>query len=230
MISTGSIIKKIKNKVTKRSSLLPESGIFHFDFQDAGERSRVHLRIDPDNSGLIIVNASKIVHLNPTAALMAYLILQKTDRDKAIRILTKNYDVSTAQASEDYAQTDDQLRELIKTDGACPIHELNLELIPPFSQKPSAPYRMDLAITYRCNNDCFHCYNARSRDYPELSTKDWFHILDRLWEIGIPHVVFTGGEPTLRDDLPDLISHAEHNGQISGINTNGRRLSDRQLY
>jgi radical SAM protein with 4Fe4S-binding SPASM domain len=50
-----------------------------------------------------------------------------------------------------------------------------------------------------------------------------------LWSIGIPHVVFTGGEPTLRNDLPELIAHAEQNGQITGINTNGRRLSDR-LY
>jgi MoaA/NifB/PqqE/SkfB family radical SAM enzyme len=68
---------------------------------------------------------------------------------------------------------------------------------------------MDLAITYRCNNDCAHCYNARSRDYPELSTEKWYQILDRLWAIGIPHIVFTGGEPTLRADLPELIAHAD---------------------
>jgi len=85
---------------------------------------------------------------------------------------------------------------------------------------------MDLAITYRCNNNCAHCYNARSRNYPEMSTSDWNKILDQLWEIGIPHIVFTGGEPTLREDLPDLIRHAENNGQITGLNTNGRRLSD----
>jgi len=206
---------------------LPKSGIFHFDFQENGERSRVHLRIDPDASGLLIVNASKIVHLNPTAAVMAYLILQNTTREKAIQILTKTFDVSSNQALNDYTHTADLLRELIKPDGACPIHDLNLDFIHPFSSKPSAPYRMDLAITYRCNNDCSHCYNARSRDYPELTIKNWFHILDLLWEIGIPHVVFTGGEPTLRDDLPELIAHAEHNGQITGINTNGRRLSDR---
>ena len=52
------------------------------------------------------------------------------------------------------------------------------------------------------------------------------NLLDRLWEIGIPHVVFTGGEPTLRPDLPELIAHAEQNGQITGINTNGRKLKD----
>ena len=227
MITINSILNRINFKATNRSSLLPKSGIFHFDFQEKGERSRVHLRIDPDNSGLLIVNASKIVHLNPTAVVMAYLILQNTNRDKAIQILTKTFDVSAVKVSNDYTQIADQLQELIKPDGACPIHDLNLELIPPFSSKPSAPYRMDLAITYRCNNDCSHCYNARSRDYPELSTKNWFRILDQLWDIGIPHVVFTGGEPTLRDDLPDLITHAEHNGQITGINTNGRRLSDR---
>ena len=50
--------------------------------------------------------------------------------------------------------------------------------------------------------------------------------LDHLWAIGIPHIVFTGGEPTLREDLPELIKHAEENGQITGINTNGRRLQD----
>jgi radical SAM protein with 4Fe4S-binding SPASM domain len=85
---------------------------------------------------------------------------------------------------------------------------------------------MDLAITYRCNNACAHCYNARPRNYPELSTDKWKLIIDKLWTLGIPHVVFTGGEPTLREDLPTLIGYAESIGQITGLNTNGRKLSD----
>jgi radical SAM protein with 4Fe4S-binding SPASM domain len=84
---------------------------------------------------------------------------------------------------------------------------------------------MDLALTYRCSNNCAHCYNARPRSGPELATSEWFEILDKLWDLRIPHVVFTGGEPTLRPDLPELIRRAEGNGQISGINTNGRRLA-----
>jgi radical SAM protein with 4Fe4S-binding SPASM domain len=106
------------------------------------------------------------------------------------------------------------------------VHELELDVTLPFSARPSAPYRMDLALTYRCNDDCAHCYNARPRDYPESSTEQWKTILDRLWEAGIPHIVFTGGEPTLRHDLPELIAHAGRNGQITGMNTNARRLSD----
>jgi radical SAM protein with 4Fe4S-binding SPASM domain len=213
--------------VINRNHLSPKTGLFHFDARENGERSRVHLRIDSDGSGLLLVNASRIMHLNPTATLMAYLILQKISQDVAIKSLAKRFNATKDQLTIDYTQTVNQIHQLIKPDGACPVHELDVEIIPPFSARPSAPYRMDLAITYRCNNDCSHCYNDRSRDYPELSTEKWHHILDHLWSIGIPHIVFTGGEPTLRPDLPELIAHAEQNGQITGINTNGRRLSNR---
>ena len=50
--------------------------------------------------------------------------------------------------------------------------------------------------------------------------------MDQLWALGVPHIIFTGGEATLRNDLPELIKHAENNGQITGLNTNARRLSD----
>ena len=130
------------------------------------------------------------------------------------------------QARDDLSTFNLQLSELLRPDGACPVHELELDTIMPFSARPSAPYRMDLAITYRCNNDCAHCYNARERDFPELTTAAWKGILDKLWDLGVPHIVFTGGEATLRHDLPELIAHAEANGQITGLNTNARRLAD----
>jgi radical SAM protein with 4Fe4S-binding SPASM domain len=134
--------------------------------------------------------------------------------------------VSKGVANRDLATIEGQLEELAHPDGSCPIHDLNLDVLAPFSQTPTAPYRMDLAITYRCNNECSHCYNARSRSYPEISTQDWYQILEKLWEIGVPHICFTGGEATLREDLPDLIRYASELGQITGLLTNGRRLSD----
>jgi len=85
---------------------------------------------------------------------------------------------------------------------------------------------MDLAITYRCNNDCAHCYNERERSFPELPASEWKKILTSLWQLGIPHIIFTGGEPTLRKDLPELIMQAESIGQITGLNTNGRHLGN----
>jgi len=204
----------------------PTPGLYHYVQQAEYERSRVHLRVEADQKGLLLVNASRIMHLNPTATFMAYLHLEGAAADQAARALKRTYRVSVAQALKDYAHFQAQISELIRPEGVCPVHELEIETTMPFSARPSAPYRMDLALTYRCNNECPHCYNARPRSYPELDTAAWKRILDRLWELGIPHVVFTGGEPTLRADLPALIAHAEHNGQITGLNTNGRRLGD----
>ncbi|HUH99114.1 MAG TPA: radical SAM protein [Anaerolineales bacterium] len=208
------------------SPSLPRPGLYHYRFDGGDEKSRAHLRLEADGTGTLIVNASRILHLNPTAALMAYLVLGNAEEKNAIQTIQQKYRVNVAQVRADLASIRHQLSELIRPDGACPIHALELEVNMPFSARPSAPYRMDLAVTYRCNNDCAHCYNARERSFPELPTEQWFKIMDRLWELGVPHIIFTGGEATLRNDLPELIAHAESNGQITGLNTNARRLSD----
>lgn len=217
----------VENAGSREKISLPTPGLYHFQYQGQGETSRVHLRVDADQRGILLVNASRVLHLNETATFMAFLALQKTSSDQAVKAIREVYDISPANARHDYAQFFDQLNELVRPDGACPIHDLELDITAPFSTRPSAPYRMDLALTYRCNNDCAHCYNARPRDFMEISTSTWKDILDKLWALGIPHVVFTGGEPTLRDDLPELIAHAERNGQITGLNTNARRLSNK---
>lgn len=224
-----SIGKRIKGLFQRPVMMDPPAvGVHHFEKQEHGGKSRLHLRVEEDGSGLLLINAARAVHLNPTAVVMAYWILHETPPQQVIRNISQLYQVSISHAAEDYTQFERQLNELIRPDGACPICELELESIAPFSVKPSAPYRMDLALTYRCNNNCSHCYNARPRQHPELSTDQWKRILDQLWKIGIPHIVFTGGEPTLRDDLPELVAYAESLGQITGINTNGRRLKDPQ--
>jgi radical SAM protein with 4Fe4S-binding SPASM domain len=220
----------------------PAPGLYHYRREDGDEKSRVHLRLDTDGHGTLIVNANRIIHLNPTAALMAYLILEGKQDDEIAITTAKNYRVARKQVNKDILSFRLQISELLRPDGACPIHDLELEVTAPFSARPSAPYRLDLALTYRCNNDCAHCYNVEHpaltpnpsphEAHPEgagrgeLTTADWKRVLDKAWGLGIPHIIFTGGEPTLRDDLPELIAHAESNGQISGLNTNARRLSD----
>ena len=219
------------------------SRLYHYRREGPDEKSRVHLRLDPDGHGTLIVNANRILHLNPTAALMAYFLLEETAEGEAVRLIRQKYHVSAAQARADLGTIRDQLEELVRPDGACPIHELGLETVMPFSARPTAPYRLDLALTYRCNNDCGHCYNVEHPSLTpslspdgsgeqgkrgELFTADWKRVLDLAWQMGVPHIIFTGGEPTLREDLPELIAHAEQNGQITGLNTNARRLSDAQ--
>ena len=52
-------------------------GLYHFERTSPGERSRIHLRVDWDGTGLLIVNANRIMHLNPTAVFMAYSVLNE---------------------------------------------------------------------------------------------------------------------------------------------------------
>lgn len=204
----------------------PPSGLYHYARETENEKSRIHLRLDADGTGTLIVNANSIMHLNPTAAFMAWMILEGKSDPEITKAAQKTWKVENGLLEQDLSNFHFQLDELLRPDGACAIHDLELEMNMPFSARPSAPYRMDLAITYRCNNDCAHCYNARERNFPELDTDSWKRILDKLWELGVPHIIFTGGEATLRNDLPELIRHAESNGQITGLNTNARRLMD----
>ncbi len=215
---------------TRQAAPMVKTGLYTFDIHEHGGKSRVHLRIDEDGSGLLVVNASRVVHLNSTAMQMAYYHLNKVEQKAALKLLSSVFNVPSKRLAEDYRLIGQQVDALIDEDsGLCPVCDLELEKSMPFSAKLSAPYRMDLALTYRCNNACAHCYNARPRNYTELDTQTWKKIIDRVWELRVPHVVFTGGEPTLRDDLVELVAYAQEKGLVTGLNTNGRKLADPSL-
>ena len=95
-----------------------------------------------------------------------------------------------------------------------------------------APHRMDLMVSamtkegqWHCNQNCVHCYAAgqTSAEEEELSFKEWKKIINKCREIGVSQVTFTGGEPTMREDLPELIEHAAW--FITRLNTNGIKLT-----
>ena len=95
-----------------------------------------------------------------------------------------------------------------------------------------APHRMDLMVSamtrdekWHCNLQCLHCYAAGQQhsEEKELSTDEWKRIIDRLREIGVPQITFTGGEPTMRDDLIELIEYGQW--FVTRLNTNGIKLT-----
>lgn len=107
--------------------------------------------------------------------------------------------------------------------GTCPIEEgLAMEEI--HQDEWAAPARMDLAVTYRCNLDCLHCYNGGPKNMKELSLDEWIRVYEVLWNEGISQVVFTGGEPLMRNDIVQLVSEAEE--FVTGMVTNGVLLEE----
>ena len=77
--------------------------------------------------------------------------------------------------------------------------------------------------TRRCNLACVHCYSqSANKNYDnELSTDQGMALLDDLAQFGAPVVLFSGGEPILRDDLLILIERATALGMRAVISTNG---------
>ncbi len=81
--------------------------------------------------------------------------------------------------------------------------------------------------TRRCNLKCIHCY-AHAKDIPfdnELTTEEGKRLIDDLAGFGVPVILFSGGEPMLRKDLPELAGYAVNRGIRAVISTNGTLIT-----
>ena len=216
------------SRVLKRK---PEEKLHHMRVDDDAYKGlRLHLRFEKDGSGVLIINASRVLFLNRTAAFYVDSFLKGESEEQVVKNVRRRFRVNRETAEKDYRDTLFIINTFAKTPDVCPVSYLGVEKLEPFQKDLSAPYRMDLALTYRCDNKCLHCYTGGPRETEELTTREWTAVLDKLLKVGIPHVVFTGGEPTLRNDLPELIAHTQEVGLVSGLITNGRRLRDERYF
>ncbi len=203
-------------------------GVFHYQSPLEDPRNyRLHLRTDPAGGGVLIINASTILHLNQTAAEYAYFLVNNTDPDTVARRMSAKYQVAFPQARQDYIVLAERIQTLVEIPDLDPVTFLDFERQEPFSGRLTAPYRLDCAVTYRLSSGDQDGAAPEDRVTRELTTIEWQSVLDKAWDAGIPHIIFTGGEPTLREDLVDLITHAEKLGQVTGLLSDGLKFNDR---
>lgn len=81
--------------------------------------------------------------------------------------------------------------------------------------------------TRKCNLKCVHCYaQSKNIDYKgELTTEEGKALIDDLADFGVPVILFSGGEPMMRKDLPELASYAREKGIRAVISTNGTLIT-----
>jgi len=199
-----------------------------YTYQGTGELlgNRFHLRVDSEEKGVLIVNAAKLIFLNGTALDYIRCLLQGKTNQDMVRYMRKRYrKLGKDVAQEHYTLLRNQLVEYLQGDTTI-IENIGSDDPSIGSDQLPAPYRMDLALSYSCQNDCLHCYNEDKKGKKELSQDEWRQVLEKLWDAGIPHIVFTGGEATLSPHLKELITRSEELGQITGLITNGRKLKE----
>ncbi len=116
--------------------------------------------------------------------------------------------------------------------GEVPDEKIQWVSVGEYADHMKAPHRMDIMVSamtkngkWHCNQKCIHCYAAGQKlaEEKELSTEEWKTILDKCRKVGIPQVTFTGGEPTMRDDLFELIKYGRW--FVTRLNTNGIKLT-----
>jgi radical SAM protein with 4Fe4S-binding SPASM domain len=116
------------------------------------------------------------------------------------------------------------------------------EQIPPFEQQIQQKLRMAtgnnhvllsalLELTYRCNESCIHCYAVENEPQAcgEISTQEWFSIIDQLFVNNAMFITLTGGEVKTRDDFLELIMYAIQKRFVVDIFSNGSLFSDDEI-
>ena len=191
--------------------------------------TREYIYIRPED-GLIILRPNRLHHLNPTATLMLDLLYNDPDGP--------NVEAVVAQVASRYGAEPDRVREDLRnllTSVAALLND-NICAAPAIRQTPYGTHHRDLpvlseiALTYDCQNRCTFCYADaphRGRLVQQMTTEQVRVIIDRIYdEAHCPTVSFTGGEPTLRRDLPELVAYAKGKGMRVNLITNGIRCAD----
>ena len=195
---------------------------------------------------IVIINGKDIVPLNPSWTILLAIFIEEINQFKGEEIsdenLAKVVDKTIYRIRNVYR---DAYPENVKMDlwnmvnlftAISNKNETSINIgqisIGQYSKFMKAPHRMDLMISslkkegnWNCNQKCLHCYAANQNysETKELTTEEWKKVIDICKKNCIPQLTFTGGEPTLRDDLVELVDYAQW--FVTRLNTNGVLLT-----
>lgn len=85
----------------------------------------------------------------------------------------------------------------------------------------------ELMFGYSCNNDCIHCFQGGKKEQEDLTTFEVKRIIDTI--DSNRGIIFTGGEPTVRSDLFEILEYAKNENRQLAIYTNGQRFEDEEF-
>ena len=94
---------------------------------------------------------------------------------------------------------------------------------------PRLPLEGSIDLTYRCNNNCRHCWvvepDTSDVRRSELSTGEWLDIINQARAMGTQEWAISGGEPLLRGDFVEIFSHISGKSSYCSLNTNGTLIT-----
>ena len=191
----------------------------------ASTRRYLSVRLE---DGLLILRPNRVHHLNPMAAEMLYALYssETVNTTALIAAISGRYGVPAERIESDLAGLLRSVSALLSDRPACAPA---LKQTPFGSHQRKYPVLAEIALTYRCQNRCAFCYASapdRGRKVPEMSTAEVLSVIDKIVDQAhVPSLSFTGGEPTLRRDLPELVAYGRSRGMWMNLITNGIRCA-----
>lgn len=205
-----------------------EPGIYSFHPEQPEDLALpIRLRVDPGGYGVLTIASKRFFLLPPLATDIMLAWGKAGSPETAIQALAAHYSLPLGEMR---ALVDELLGELQgqmarKTAPAA----INLAGEPP-SQQPLSPYQLQCALTYHILAEHAQDIAPQQRVRRELVTREWAYILETASAAGIPHILLTGGEPTLRPDLPELVNKVGDLGMVCTLATDGLRLTERDYW
>ncbi len=191
--------------------------------EDEARQYRLHLRILPDQSGILIINAQSTLRLNQTATYLAWLKIQGKSETEIVEEALKRYQVDKENLISDMQKFNLQILNIINNPDQAPFIT-GTDFDSESTERASGlPLRVNLCLTDR---DETHAYSKSE----ELSTESWKEIIQKTYDAGIPQVIFMGGEPVTRPDLIELLEFTEALGMVSGLLTSTKELYEDESF
>ncbi len=174
-----------------------EPGLYHV-MQETGDTfARFHLRVENDGSGMLIANAMAAARLTPSGVVIAKGLLEDHTRDEIIERLKSHFSGAREEIMRaDIAKVNDLIEQLKAPGDTYPVFNLEDAALSPYDAELIAPLQATV---------------------PLAEPKVIVPILDRLWEVGIPHVTILvpyGCDPA---DVLRAVERAEDLGMIAGV-------------
>lgn len=186
-----------------------EPGLYHYMREADGRYTRFHLRVEPDGRGLLLANASASARLSPTGVFIVKALLDGLDQGQVLRELEAGYrGASHETMRKDIERVDRLIRRLSNPEDNYPIVNLEDAAVSPYEARLIAPLEADI---------------------PLASPDKLVPIIDRLWEVAIPHVTFLVPENPNTDYLVRAVERAEDLGLIAGVRGRATDLSQDNL-
>ncbi|MFC1571965.1 SPASM domain-containing protein [Candidatus Eisenbacteria bacterium] len=204
-MSIGERLKQLVSPLRGTPLSPVKRGMYSYMRDSDGRLSRVHLRVEPDGQGTMLVNASTAARLTRSGVLLVKGLLEGVAEEKLFTAARRAFRGTTkAAVHQDLVRLTSLLDEMTEPTGAYPITSMSQFMPTPRESQLIAPFKADLSF------DTVHSMDP---------------ILDKLWTIGVPHITLLAPKDVNQDVLVHAIEHAEDLGMITGVRGRGTDLN-----